>query len=135
MIDKKAVVDRIFKQYMGAYDFICGDRFTNKTVPILKKLEKNSKTADELIDSFLNSKISEVSVTFTDTGEKWNPCDESLIVFLSDRTHWDFWAEGFNDYLVRTEGNNNNQSSVLFELRDPLSQTEKSDIRQWILAK
>ncbi len=133
MISKSAVIDKILKQYMGAYDFVCGEYFTNKTKPTLKKLGKCSKTADDFIDLFLDSKISRVRVTFTDTSEKWDPCYEPLIVFLSDRTHWDFWTEGFNDYLIRTEGGNNNQSSVLFELREPLSQTEKSDIRQWIL--
>lgn len=134
MIDKSAVTNKILKYYMGAYDFIRGD-FTNKTSPLLKKLDKNSKTVNELVDLLLDSKILRVRVTFTDTGEKWDPCDEPLIVFLSDRTHWDFWTEGFNDYLVRTEGDNNNQSSVLFELKDPLSQTEKNDIREWILAE
>jgi len=117
---------------MGAYDLISGD-FKNKTVPILKKLETSSQAPEDFVDLFLNSKICSVCVTFVETGEKWNPIQEPLILFLSCRTHWNFWAEGFNDYLIRTEGNNTEQSSVLFEENKTLKKQEKEAIKQWLL--
>jgi hypothetical protein len=114
---------------MGASDFISGN-FKNNTRPILKKLETSSETVELLIESLIDSKILKVRVTFTGTGDTWDPVYEPLVVFLSDRTHWEFWTEGFNDYLIRTEGNNDDQSSVLFEQRESLTPSEKKTIKE-----
>ncbi|SFV89222.1 hypothetical protein MNB_SUP05-SYMBIONT-5-371 [hydrothermal vent metagenome] len=132
MNDISTIHNKILNHYMGAYDLISGD-FKNKTVPILKKLETSSQAPEDFVDLFLNSKICSVCVTFVETGEKWNPIQEPLILFLSCRTHWNFWAEGFNDYLIRTEGNNTEQSSVLFEENKTLKKQEKEAIKQWLL--
>lgn len=132
MNNKTAIIDKVLKHYMGVYDLATGN-FKNKTRPMIKKIENSSSTVDELIESLLNSSILKYNVAFTSTGEKWNPVVEPLIVFLSDRTHWKFWEEGFNEYLTRTEGNNTELCSVLFERKDELSQAERDDIRQWLL--
>ena len=131
---KKTIINKVLKHYMGAYDFISGD-FKNKTIPTLKKLESIANTSHHLIDLLLESKILKSSVTFTETGEKWHPPQEPLVLFLSDRTHWDFWTEGFNDYLIRTEGKDSDQSSVLFEQKKSLSELEKQNIRKWLLER
>lgn len=131
--NKKAIINKVLKHYMGAYDFISGD-FKNKTIPTLKKLEKTATTTRHLIDLLLDSKILKSSVTFTETGERWNPTQEPLVVFLCDRTHWNFWTEGFNDYLIRTEGKDSDQSSVLFTQKSALSALEKQNITKWLLA-
>lgn len=131
--NKKTIINKVLKHYMGAYDFISGD-FKNKTIPTLKKLEKTATTTHHLIDLLLDSKILKSSVTFTETGERWNPTQEPLVVFLCDRTHWNFWTEGFNDYLIRTEGKDSDQSSVLFAQKSALSALEKQNITKWLLA-
>jgi hypothetical protein len=41
----------------------------------------------------------------------------------------------FDDYLIRTEGNNDDQSSVLFEQRKSLTQSEKKTIKEWLLVE
>ncbi len=132
IINKKTIIHKVLKHYMGAYDFISGD-FKNKTIPTLKKLESIAKTSEHLVDLLLDSKILKSSVTFTETGEQWQPSQEPLVLFLADRTHWDFWTEGFNDYLIRTEGKDSDQSSVLFEQKKSLSKLERQHIRKWLL--
>jgi hypothetical protein len=57
---------------MGANDFMYGN-FRNNTKPALKKLETSSKTLESLIDTLINSKLLKVRVTFTGTGDTWNP--------------------------------------------------------------
>lgn len=132
MNDIGTICNKVLNHYMGAYDLISGD-FKNKTVPILKKLENSSQSPEDFVALLLDSKICKVGVTFVETNEKWNPIQEPLIQFLSCRTHWNFWSEGFNDYLIRTEGNNIEQSSVLFEENKTLTSKEQEEITQWLL--
>ncbi len=134
MTSKSAVINKVYKHYMGANDFMYGN-FRNNTKPTLKKLETSSKTLESLIDALINSKLLKVRVTFTGTGDTWNPVYEPLVVFLADRTHWEFWTEGFNDYLIRTEGNNYDQGSVLFEKIESFTPSEKKTIKEWLLAE
>ena len=129
---KSAIINKVLKHYMGGLDFIAGD-FKNKTIPVLKKIEKSAHSTAQLIDLLLASKILKIHVTFTETKERWKPTQEPLVVFLSARTHWEFWTEGLNEYLIRTEGGNADQGSILFEQKT-LSPKTQAKLRQWLLA-
>jgi hypothetical protein len=67
------------------------------------------------------SHVSPVSVKVTRTFNIFESISESI----SDS----------NDYLIRTEGNNDDQSSVLFEQRKSLTQSEKKTIKEWLLVE
>lgn len=129
---KAVIIRKILNHYMGAYDFLSGTS-KNKTLPVIRKIEKSSKTAVELVDAFLDSRVASASVIFSETSEKWDPVCEPLVVFLSHRTHWQFWQEGFNDYIIRTEGDSTTQCSVLFSEKK-LSEQDRERIKKWLLA-